>query len=246
MLLFFLRSCISSLTEYSMCIACAFKCLYQTLQQGLVFFHFIPFVLFGTLLNWSIINMYNLVLSSGTVWCYLCCWQICLSLSLGSFSCLLSWILLIQAFHLSHCLPPSWCLSLSSVISFLCSILFPLLGLLVLFLFVTVSILVTDVVVRMSPLLSCLVSLVRGVSDLVLDAILDMSGQLWATFIVLIVSNLFSTFLGKNNHNSFISPCPLWCCCLALFLEVTDLESQIGGTKWVKANLQMFVLNMCI
>lgn len=167
MLLFFLRSCIPSLTEYSMCIACAFKCLYQTLQQGLVFFHFIPFVLFGTLLNWSIINMYNLVLSSGTVWCYLCCWQICLSLSLGSFSCLLSWILLIQAFHLSHCLPPSWCLSLSSVISFLCSILIPLLGLLVLFLFVTVSILVTDVVVRMSPLLSCLVSLVHGVSDLV-------------------------------------------------------------------------------
>lgn len=116
-----------------------------------VFFHFISFVLLVALLNPSIINIYNLALSSGTVWCYLYCWQICLSLGLRSLSCLVSRILLIQAFHLSHYLPLSPRLSLSSVICFLCSVLIPLQGLFLLFLFVTVSILVTDVVVRTSP-----------------------------------------------------------------------------------------------
>lgn len=119
------------------------------LQQG---YFSISFVLLVALLNPSIINIYNLALSSGTVWCYSYCWQICLSLGLGSFSCLVSRILLIQAFHLSHYLPLSPRLSLSSVISFLCSVLIPLQGLFLLFLFVTVSISVTDVVVRISPI----------------------------------------------------------------------------------------------
>lgn len=137
-------------------------------------FHFISFVLLMALLNPSIINIYNLALSSGTVWCYLYCWQICLSLGLGSFSCLVSWILLIQAFHLSHYLPLSPRLSLSSVISFPCSVLIPLQGLFLLFLFVTISILVTDVVVRTPPSLPFTVSLVHLGLELVSCAVLGL------------------------------------------------------------------------
>lgn len=142
-------------------------------SKGVFPFHF--FVLLVALLNPSIINIYNLALSSGTVWCYLYCWQICLSLGLGSFSCLVSRILLIQAFHLSHYLPLSPRLSLSSVISFLCSVLIPLQGLFLLFLFVMVSILVKDVVVGTSPLLPLLVSLVHLVLEFVLCAVLGLS-----------------------------------------------------------------------
>ena len=152
-----------------------------------VFFHFVSFVLLVALLNPSIINIYNLALSSGTVWCYLYCWQICLSLGLRSFSCLVSQILLIQAFHLSYYLPLSPRFSLSSVISFLCSVLIPLRGLFLLFLFVTVSILVTDVVVRTSPLLSLLVSLVYLVLEFVSCAILGLSVHTLVHFIILIV-----------------------------------------------------------
>ena len=137
------------------------------------FFHFFCSVCGFT--ESSIINIYNLALSFGTVWCYWYCWQICLSLGLGSFSCLVSGILLIEGFHLSHYLPLSPRLSLSSVISFLCCVLTPLQGLFWIFLFVTVSILVTDVVVRTPPLLPLLVSLVYLVLEFVLCAVLGFS-----------------------------------------------------------------------
>lgn len=207
------------------------------LQQG---YFSVSFVLLVALLNPSIINIYNLALSSGTVWCYPYCWQICLSLGLGSFSCLVSRILLIQAFHLSHYLPLSPRLSLSSVISFLCSVLIPLQGLFLLFLFVTVSISVTDVVVRTSPITG--VTYAFGVRVCLICSSGSFSVRILVHFIVLIISFLLPMitmvylFILANSEY----------CWVALSLRQAFSEGPDQWCNRSECNLWVFALNMCI